>query len=41
MDNIDETRIEQLVERFMAGETSLEEEDLLYRYFSGDNVAEN
>lgn len=41
MDNIDETKIEQLVERFMAGETSLEDEDLLYSYFSSNSVSES
>lgn len=33
-------KIKQLVDRFMAGETSLDEERALYRYFSADNVAE-
>ena len=33
-------KIKQLVDRFMAGETSLDEERALYRYFSAGNVAE-
>ena len=33
-------KIKQLIDRFMAGETSLDEECALYRYFSADNVAE-
>lgn len=33
-------KIKQLVDHFMAGETSLDEERALYRYFSADNVAE-
>ena len=33
-------KIKQLVDRFMAGETSLDEERALYRYFSAGKVAE-
>ena len=33
-------KVKQLVDRFMAGETSLDEERALYRYFSAGNVAE-
>ena len=33
-------KIKQLVDRFMAGETSLDEERALYRYFSAGDVAE-
>ena len=34
-------RIRKMVDRFMAGETSLDEELQLYRYFAGEDVAED
>lgn len=34
-------KIRKLVARFMEGETSLDEERRLYRYFSGDGVADD
>lgn len=33
--------IRKMVDRFMAGETSLDEEQQLYRYFAGEDVAED
>ena len=33
--------IRQLADRFMAGDTSLDEEQQLYRYFTGEEVAED
>jgi hypothetical protein len=38
---INEQEIQQLIERFLEGETSNAEEQTLYDYFSGENVAEN
>ena len=33
--------IRKLADRFMAGDTSLDEEQQLYRYFTGEEVAED
>lgn len=38
---IDKQYIEELVEKFMDGGTSLDEERMLYRYFSSDNIDES
>ena len=39
--NVMKTDIQQLLERFLNAETTLEEEQTLYAYFQGDDVADN
>ena len=38
---MNETNIRQLMERFLNAETTLEEEQTLYAYFQGENVADD
>ena len=38
---MNETNIRQLMERFLNAETTLEEEQMLYAYFQGENVADD
>ncbi|MBR6181347.1 MAG: hypothetical protein IKQ77_09070 [Prevotella sp.] len=38
---MNETYIRQLVERFLNAETTLEEEQMLYNYFQGEDIAED
>jgi len=39
--NVMKTDIQQLLERFLNAETTLEEEQTLYEYFQGDDVADD
>ena len=38
---MNENNIRQLIERFLNAETTLEEERMLYKYFQGENVADD
>ena len=38
---MNETKIRQLMERFLNAETTLEEEQVLYEYFQGDDIADD
>ena len=38
---MNETNIRQLMERFLNAETTLEEEQTLYEYFQGEDVADD
>ena len=38
---MNETNIRQLMERFLNAETTLEEEQMLYEYFQGEDVADD
>ena len=38
---MNETNIRQLMERFLDAETTLEEEQMLYEYFQGEDVADD